>query len=78
MFTLCDFRFTTPVGSAAAARSNVAPETFRAIIDTVLFDHMAASSSMNRFDEASDADARSARTGKALADPERSTASEVE
>ena len=36
----------------AAARSNVAPETFRAITRTVLFDHTAASSSMNRVDDA--------------------------
>ena len=32
---------------------------FRAITRTVLFDHTAASSSMNRVDDASDADARS-------------------
>ena len=37
-------RFTTHTDSVAAARSNVAPEMFRAITRTVLFDHTAASS----------------------------------
>ena len=45
----------TPTDSVAAARSNVAPEMFRAITRTVLFDHTAASSSMNRVDDNSDA-----------------------
>ena len=52
-------RFTTPTESVAAARSNVAPEMLRAITRTVLFDHTAALSSMNRVDETSDACARS-------------------
>jgi hypothetical protein len=52
-------RFATPTDSVAAARSNVAPEMFRAITRTVLFDHTAASSSMNRVDDTSDAAARS-------------------
>jgi len=50
--------FATPTDSVAAARSNVAPEIFRAMIRTVLIDHTAASSSMNRGDDTSDADAR--------------------
>ena len=48
-------RFVTPTDSVPATRSNVAPEMFRAITRTVLFDHTAASSSMNRVDDASDA-----------------------
>ena len=48
-------RFTTPTDSVAAARSNVAAEMCRAITRTVLFDHTAASSSINRFDDTSDA-----------------------
>ena len=44
-------RFATPTDSVAAARSNVAAEMFRAITRTVLFDHTAASSSMNRVDD---------------------------
>jgi hypothetical protein len=52
-------RFATPTDSVAAARSNVAPEMFRAITRTVLFDHTAALSSMNRVDDTSDACARS-------------------
>ena len=52
-------RFVTPTYSVAAARSNVAPEMFRAITRTVLFDHPAASNSMNRVDDTSDAFARS-------------------
>jgi len=52
-------RFTTPTDSVAAARSNVAPEMFRAITRTVLFDHTAALSSMNRVEDTSDACARS-------------------
>lgn len=52
-------RFTTPTDSFVAARSNVAPEMFRVITRTVLFDHTAASSSMNRVGDTSDACARS-------------------
>gem|GEM_PF-748813 len=52
-------RFVTPTDSVAAARSNVAPEMFRAITRTVLFDQTAALSSMNRVDDTSDACARS-------------------
>ena len=52
-------RFVTPTESIAAARSKVAPEMFRAITRTVLFDHTAASSSMNRVDDTSDDIARS-------------------
>ena len=48
-------RFATRTDSVAAARSNVAAEMLRAITRTVLFDHTAASSSMNRVDDASDA-----------------------
>ena len=44
-------RLTTCADSVVAARSNVAPEMFRAITRTVLFDHTAASSSMNRVDD---------------------------
>ena len=56
-------RFATPTDRAAAARSNVAPEMFRAITRTLLFDQTAASSSMNRVDNTSDDVARSpART----------------
>jgi len=43
----------------AAARSNVVPEMFRVIIRTMLLDHTAASSSMNRVDDTSDASVRS-------------------
>ncbi|WP_431285603.1 hypothetical protein ACQW02_12705 [Humitalea sp. 24SJ18S-53] len=46
-------RFVTPTDSVAAAKSNVTAEMFRAITSTVLFDHTAASSSMNRIDETS-------------------------
>ncbi len=52
-------RFVTLTESVAAARSNVAAEMFRAITRTVLFDHTAASSSMKRVDDTSDACARS-------------------
>ncbi len=52
-------RFTALTESVAAAKSKVAPEMFRAITRTVLFDHTAASSSMNRVDDTSDACARS-------------------
>lgn len=41
-------RFTTLTESVVAARSKVAPEMVRAITRTVLFDHTAASSSINR------------------------------
>lgn len=47
-------RFVTPTESVAAARSKVAPEMFRAITRTVLFDHTAASSSRKRVDDTSD------------------------
>ena len=52
-------RFTTCTHSVAAARSNVAPEIFRAMTRTVLFDQTAAWISMNRVDDTSDAPARS-------------------
>ena len=48
-------RFVTATDSVAAARSNVAPEMFRAMTRTVLFDHTAALSPMNRVDETSNA-----------------------
>jgi len=44
-------RFPTPTDKVTAARSNVAPEMFRAITRTVLFDQTAALSSMNRVDD---------------------------
>jgi hypothetical protein len=52
-------RFTTRTGSVAATRSNVAAEMFRAITRTVLFGQTAASSSMDRVEDTSDACARS-------------------
>jgi hypothetical protein len=48
-------RLATPTDSVAAAKANVAPEMVRVITRTVLFDHTAASSSMNRVDDTSDA-----------------------
>jgi hypothetical protein len=51
-------RFVTCTDSVAAVRSNVATEMFLAITRTVLFDHIAASNSMNRVDDTSVADAR--------------------
>jgi hypothetical protein len=51
--------FVTLTDSVASAWSNVAVETFRAIKRTVLFDHTAASSSMKRIEDTSDAFARS-------------------
>jgi hypothetical protein len=48
-------RFVTPTDSVAAATSNVTLEMFRAITRTVLFDQTAASSSMKRVDDNSDA-----------------------
>ena len=54
-----NLRFTTPTDSIVATRSNVAVEIFRSITRTVLFDHPAALSSMNRVDDTSDACARS-------------------
>lgn len=52
-------RFTTCTDSVAAPRSKVAGEMFLAMTRTVLLDHAAASSSMNRVDDTSDAFARS-------------------
>ncbi len=51
-------RFATTTDSVAAARSAGAADMFRAITRTVLFDHTAASSSMNRVHDTSDAVAR--------------------
>lgn len=51
-------RLTAPTDGVAVARWNVAPEMFRAMTRKVLFDHTAASSSMNRADDAIDAWAR--------------------
>jgi hypothetical protein len=48
-----------PLPIALPQPSNVAPEMFRAITLTVLFDQTAASISMNRVDDTSDACARS-------------------
>ncbi len=52
-------RLFTPTNSVDAARSNVAAEIVRAIMRTVLLDHSSASRSMNRFDDTSDACAKS-------------------
>ena len=52
-------RFVTPNRQRRRVRSNVVAEMFRAITRTVLFDHTAASSSMNRVDDTSDGSARS-------------------
>jgi len=52
-------RFVTHTDMVAAARSNVAADMLRANTRTVLFDHTALSSSMNRADETSQARARS-------------------
>ena len=58
MGTAIPHHFTTQTDSVTAAKSNVAPEMFRAITRTVLFDHTAASSSMNRVDDTREADAK--------------------